>query len=191
MAGDDGDLAELQAFLESDDAPGDCMDVSELDGFLTGLAAGPAALPPGEWLPRVWGEAGGTASSRAGQAAVLISARRREIARRLDRGGAVDPLFWETESGGADASDWARGFMAAVDLAPEAWMPILDDPEARDEMMPILALAADGDGKPLVHLAEAERARIAAGAETLIPAAVAAIAAFWRLREPSASRRSD
>jgi len=70
-------------------------------------------------------------------------------------------------------------------------MPILDDPEARDEMMPILALAADGDGKPLVHLAEAERARIAAGAETLIPAAVAAIAAFWRLREPSASRRSD
>ena len=30
------------------------MDLSELDGFLAGLVAGPEAVPPEEWLAEVW-----------------------------------------------------------------------------------------------------------------------------------------
>ena len=49
------DLEVLDAFLESDRAPQDCMQLSDLDGFLTGIAIGPELIMPSEWLPVVWG----------------------------------------------------------------------------------------------------------------------------------------
>src|SRR5207342_2734396 len=45
------DLEPLGDFLDSTRAPEACMDLSELDGFLAGLAVGPAPVPPDEWLP--------------------------------------------------------------------------------------------------------------------------------------------
>ena len=35
------DLDALEAYLSSDESPDDCMDLSELDGFLAGLIVGP------------------------------------------------------------------------------------------------------------------------------------------------------
>jgi uncharacterized protein len=42
------DLDALDAFLMSDRAPEGSMDLSDLDGFLAGIAAGPALVTPGE-----------------------------------------------------------------------------------------------------------------------------------------------
>jgi hypothetical protein len=39
----------------SDASPEDCMQLSDLDGFLTGVAIGPELVLPSEWLPAVWG----------------------------------------------------------------------------------------------------------------------------------------
>jgi uncharacterized protein len=39
----------------SDHVPDDCMDLSDLDGFLTGVVVGPELILPSEWLPVVWG----------------------------------------------------------------------------------------------------------------------------------------
>ena len=47
-------LDELADFLNSDRAPPGCMDLSELDGFLAGLVAGPEVVPEDEWLVEVW-----------------------------------------------------------------------------------------------------------------------------------------
>ena len=52
--GDRVSLDELADFLNSSSAPPGCMDLSELDGFLAGLLAGPEVISPGEWLPEVW-----------------------------------------------------------------------------------------------------------------------------------------
>jgi len=53
---DDAELvAELDEALASEDAPEDCMQLSELDGFLTGLAVSPEVVDPDEWLSWVCG----------------------------------------------------------------------------------------------------------------------------------------
>src|SRR3954447_26350611 len=50
----DADLDLLDAYLLSDQSPPDCMLLSDLDGFLTGVAIGPEVVMPSEWLPHVW-----------------------------------------------------------------------------------------------------------------------------------------
>ena len=72
----------------------------------------------------------------------------------------------------------------AVDLRPEVWLPILEDDEAWLHLVPILALACDEDGQPLLRLEEKDVLRLAAEAETLIPKAVEEIQAFWEVRNP-------
>jgi hypothetical protein len=49
------DLEALETFLTSDSSPPDSMMLSELDGFLTGIAIGPKLIRPSEWLPLIWG----------------------------------------------------------------------------------------------------------------------------------------
>src|SRR3954469_18284136 len=49
------DLEALDRFLISDASPEDCMQISDLDGYLTGIAIGPELVMPSEWLPVVWG----------------------------------------------------------------------------------------------------------------------------------------
>src|SRR4051794_4653362 len=49
------DLATLDDFLGSEHSPPECMQLSELDGFLAGIVVGPELIPPSVWLPIVWG----------------------------------------------------------------------------------------------------------------------------------------
>jgi Uncharacterised protein family (UPF0149) len=55
VATDSVDLEALDKFLVSDRSPPDSMMLSELDGFLTGIAIGPELVRPSEWLPLIWG----------------------------------------------------------------------------------------------------------------------------------------
>ena len=45
------DLEALDRFLMSDRSPSESMMLSDLDGFLTGIAVGPELVMPSEWLP--------------------------------------------------------------------------------------------------------------------------------------------
>lgn len=48
------DLHALDRFLMSDRAPANSMQISDMDGFLAGIAVGPELIMPGEWLPLIW-----------------------------------------------------------------------------------------------------------------------------------------
>ncbi len=50
------EIDKLAEFLTSDETPEECMNLSTLDGFLTGLVIGPNTIMPSQWLPVVWGE---------------------------------------------------------------------------------------------------------------------------------------
>lgn len=179
-------LEALDAYLMSDEAPANCMLLSDLDGFLTGIVVGPELIQPSEWLPVVWHGASPAFHSTEQAELILgaIMARYNEIARSLaEVPPGIDPIFWETEDGFVIAGDWAEGFMDAMRLRPEAWTELLDDEKAAISLVPILAFASDEDD-PLLALESEERKTLAAQAPDLIPSCVVEIDAYWKARRP-------
>ena len=82
----EADLEMLDAFLMSDQAPENCMQLSDLDGFLTAVAIGPELVMPSEWLPMIWGD-GEPEFETAEQAQGIINAimvRYNEILQRFE-----------------------------------------------------------------------------------------------------------
>lgn len=51
----EADIELLDEFLASESARQNCFGISDLDGFLTGVAIGPELIRPSEWLPIIWG----------------------------------------------------------------------------------------------------------------------------------------
>jgi uncharacterized protein len=180
------DLEALDSFLISDGAPLDSMTLSDLDGFLTGIAVGPELVLPSEWLPLVWG---GDAPEFAdeSEARVILGAvmgRYNEILHRIAT-GTVDPIFWEDRDGTIIALDWAEGFLQAIMLRADAWGPLFKSKRDGQLLFPILALCSDEDDESLLGLPPDEEDRIIDEAAEFIPACVLAIAAHWRRRGPT------
>ena len=116
-------LDELAQFLNSASAPQGCMDLSELDGFLAGLVAGPDIVPRDEWLAEVWDNEEPDYMDDAEQEAVEQSIFDRYAA--IEAGLDATPLgytaiLWQDEAGTTVAEDWAAGFMQAVSLRAKA-----------------------------------------------------------------------
>jgi uncharacterized protein len=179
------DLEALDRFLMSDASPEDCMQLSDLDGFLTGIAIGPELIVPSEWLSAVWGgdEPAFESIEQAQTVIGTIMGRYNEILRALSTDPETyAPLFWEGPDGEVIAADWAEGFVDAVRLRPEAWRPLLEDREALVMLMPILALCGDAEGGSPLELDPEEDADLLAQAPELIPACVAGIDGFWKER---------
>jgi uncharacterized protein len=169
----------------SDASPEDCMQLSDLDGFLTGIAIGPELIVPSEWLSAVWGgdEPAFESIEQAQTVIGTIMGRYNEILRALSTDPETyAPLFWEGPDGEVIAADWAEGFVDAVRLRPEAWRPLLEDREALVMLMPILALCGDAEGGSPLELDPEEDADLLAQAPELIPACVAGIDGFWKER---------
>src|SRR5215212_2748739 len=92
------DLDALDLFLASDASPEHCMQISDLDGFLAGVAIGPELVPPSEWLPEVWGgeEPVFADAEQARSIIGTIMGRYNEIVRGLDGDPeAYAPILWE------------------------------------------------------------------------------------------------
>ena len=123
---DQVDLEALDRFLMSDRSPPDCMMLSDLDGFLTGIAIGPELVLPSEWLPLVWGgEAPEFADENEANAILgAIMGRYNEILRQIDH-DEFDPILWAAHNGTLIAADWAEGFLHAIMLRMDAWERLL------------------------------------------------------------------
>lgn len=104
-------LGELDTYLRSDDSPADCLMLSDLDGFLTGLACTPK--PVANWFDVVFG-AGASVPSYIKQ---LVEHRLKDIETLLSaQPGVLEPVLWQAPEGHAKAMDWCEGFMEAVKL---------------------------------------------------------------------------
>ena len=164
------------------------MDLSELDGFLAGLAASPEEVLREEWLSEVWDNEEPDYQDDHERAAVeqAIVGRYAEIRSGLD---AVPlnyaAILWQDEAGTTVAEDWAAGFMQAISLRPKAWQPALEDEEASMLLIPIASLAG-------MTLPESERGGQAMSdealeglmqdAEQVLPVCVLGLRRFWEGR---------
>jgi uncharacterized protein len=159
--------------------PDDCMLLSDLDGYLTGLSLCPEVVPPAEWLPVIWGgvEAGPPFEDPLDvqDFETMLVARHAEIARDLGR-GKFRPFFEVDPRNGDVLWDvWIEGFATAIDLRPEAWAAV-DDP-ALAYLGTLVAIADDTSDLP----SDAINALYDAAAAE-IPVQVAALYA-WRERQ--------
>ena len=179
------DLEALDEYLSSDRSPPDCMDLSQLDGFLAGVAVGPEPVLPSEFLPVVWG---GEEPEFAdmGEAQTLLGSilgRYNEIIETLDdEPSSYAPLFWQDAIGNRITEDWAVGFMQAVALRPEAWEPVLSDDETAMMLIPIGIIAGQAEpevGLQDVTLPDAFIDSLQDRSEELFPACVLGLRSFW------------
>jgi len=175
-------LDQLDDYLRSDRSPPDCMTLSGLDGFLTGLAIGPSRIMPGEWLPVVWGGAEPGFANEAEKQRILAGILGRyEAIQHLVGKGAPAPVVWETADGDLFADEWADGFRAAMKLRWDEWAPLLNSKKHVMSVFPILALTSDADLDSLFE-EDARAEGFVMEAPKLIPSAILEIAAFWRKR---------
>lgn len=161
------------------------MDLSELDGFLAGLVAGPEIVPRDEWLAEVWDNEEPDYLDEAEHQAVeqAIFDRYAAIEAGLDANPlAYSAILWQDEAGTTVAEDWAAGFMQAVTLRAKAWQPALADEDASMLLIPIASLAG-------MTLPEGERGGQAMtddaleglmqDAEQVLPVCVLGLRRFW------------
>ncbi|MDA0238663.1 MAG: UPF0149 family protein [Proteobacteria bacterium] len=186
-------LDELDEFLMSNDAPDDCMQISDLDGFLTGIVVGPELIMPSEWVPIIWqgDEPNFEDEEQAEHIVGIIVARYNEIIHQLDEEpDAFAPIFLTAPGGVTIAADWAEGFMDAFGLRPDAWDPLLQDENEAYLMGPIMAFLHDKDGKPLVDGTTEEMATIMEESAGAIPHVIKEIYDFWKARRGIANDNS-
>ena len=150
-----GGLEELLATLPADGA----MSLDGMDGYLTALLVSPAPLSTmktADWLPVVWGGDGAEApapfvsNQKRKRTTVLVLRHLRSIQEALSGPpDAWEPIFNVAEVPGthgdelADATDWCLGFLAATDLAPDAWAPLQADADIGPGLATIAMLGGD------------------------------------------------
>lgn len=187
-------LKKLDEFLMSDRAPEDCMQLSDLDGFLTAVAIGPELIMPSEWLPVIWGEGEPVFENTEDAESVIgaIMGRYNKILRLIQHEpDAYGPLFWETPDGHVVAADWAEGFMDGVGLRRNAWRPLLESDEGSELLAPITTFLHDEDGNSLIEGEPDELAELCRLATDLIVPSVQAINSYWKAHRhptPGASK---
>jgi len=173
-------LERLERFLLSLDAGDDAMLLSELDGFIAGIAVCPELIMPSEWLPVVWGTDGPVfqTEEEAQEALDLIMHHYNAVLRSLGKPGGYTPILDEDRDGSLMWELWASGFRKAIFLRPTAWTAFTDavDDQVRRTMLSLIRIGeiADGVGNPSAALDDLLREQadgfIGASLETLYEA---------------------
>ena len=172
----------LRSFLEDEIVPPDTMRLEALDGFLTGLAAGPGAIPQEEWWPRIWSEADEQPEYETeAQEPYLreLVDRHLETIRRCLAAGRHEPLIRE-DSEAEDVAEWAFGFAAATAVRPGSWDVIGEHKQAALAVASIGILIPpnpDEEGEEELEPLEDESRRTIVGN---LPHLIGMAYAYWR-----------
>jgi uncharacterized protein len=107
--------------------------LTELDGYLTGIAIFPEPIAPSEWLPPIWGGGYGEAAPFEDPLdsqlfADMVVARYDEVLRDVRR-GKLQPIFDVDERTGAVLwEEWVAGLGMSMRLRADGWVVKGDDP---------------------------------------------------------------
>jgi yecA family protein len=113
------DRATLQEWLNAAGWPPGALDIHALEGYLCALLVWPVELPPGAWLPPIWGESGWKVPAKLAAPLQLDSAYLQEI----DNGLSAIPVPYvpaiaapvlKRPGERPDSCSWALGFVEAL-----------------------------------------------------------------------------
>lgn len=170
-------LDQLDAYLSSDDSPDDCMMLSDLDGFLHGVACSPVPIPIEEWMAVA---VGGVTEDLPNWVLEGISVIFLSIIEGLASAPPeVEPIFWEAPEGHVIAMDWCEGFLQAVSLRPKEWLRLTESGIGGKLITPIMVHLLDENGNSVMGIPQEELDRTLDEAAEHIPETVVAIHRFW------------
>jgi len=132
------DYKVIEKFLESDETPEDCMNLSMMDGFLTAIVIGPDMIQPSQWIPVLFGvnsedDTIGKSHEKMQRIFGLLLAHYNILISTFDR-NPVDfkPILSDEEQLSEDITiidDWCCGFMVTYHFSQESWKPLVEDPD--------------------------------------------------------------
>lgn len=174
----------------------DGMTLSQLDGFLCGVATAPQPIPQDEWMPLVWGgEDFDVPDVDQAELIALVSARYDEITAELTE-ARYEPLYEVDDDDETDVlwEIWIMGFEAAMGLQLAPWQKLLNshqESQAQEAAFAIVSLLGALDPS----LDEAERndpeyTALVRDAPQIIPEIVATLYRAHRLATPQSPVRS-
>lgn len=133
-------LEELEDWFDTADPQAPCGGVSMMNGFLTGLAAGPVFLLPNDWMWHVIGDNEKRAFIGSKRQAVIdtIVDHYNAIAHQLTMPGKYAPIYMRTDDEEVLAGPWADGFFGAIKLNLEQWAPLFAEKKTGEPILAIL-----------------------------------------------------
>ena len=175
---DEIDLEALDEYLMSDDSPEGSMMLSDLDGFLHGIACSPVLIPAEEWISKALGAHPATLPNWVNETVAHLYMT---IGEGLMASPAeVEPIFWEANEGHVIAMDWCEGFMDAVALRPKHWLRLTESGVEGRLMAPIMAHMLDDEGNSMLGIPQDKLDVALAEAADAIPDAVVGTFKFWK-----------
>src|SRR5689334_6199110 len=140
----DVEVEAQRALLLSDRVADGSMTLSQMDGFITGLVAGPWSPPPDDWVPQIFGDDPPVRKNEeeAAQYGIIILRRSIQIAEGLqEKPPLLRPWLDRDADGKPDPGPWAEGLLQAIAQAPSRWTRMMKDPEGGLVLLPLLAFA--------------------------------------------------
>ncbi len=174
------DLAALDAYLSylsSDDSPEECVMLSDLDGFLHGVACSPAAIPVEEWMPVALGSTSKKVPSWVREA--IHSLYLDILEGLIDGPPEAEPIFWQAKEGHFITKDWCEGFMDAVKLRPNEWMRLIESGIHGQLIIPIMVHLQDENASSMMDIPQEQLEQTLSKAAEMIPQSVVGIHLFW------------
>ena len=184
----DAELEELDQFLRAH-AGEDALLLDGVHGLLSAVNIGPDRATPEEWLPEVLHDP--FADEDEGRHILELLARLSESIGYELESDAYEPILGEIELDDGDtalsAQGWCEGFSRGVDMRARLWEARLGaDSRLTELLSPIMALAVEEGvfetDAEIAPLNEAEYDECLAH----LPAAVGAVANYWREQPPTA-----
>ena len=182
------ELGELEDFLLSEELSDEALTLSGLDGYLTAIVIGPAAVSTGRWLAGIWGATEDrspvfTSRDQEQRVLELIMRHRSGIAWIFTFASEdFDPML-DTyphrpgEREYLDYETWAMGFIRGMKLTSNEWQPLFNDVSMSDAWRPLHLLGADEVTDEEEALTRFAMQREALGQQ--IPTSLTAIYQYW------------
>ncbi len=145
------DFTELSAFFRSDSTPEECLNISQLHGYLTSLAIGPKTIMPSRWLVDIWGNEMIWDSLEAteniiGLIMTLYNSLIEAVSKPLGKFRLLLNDASGEDPGRALLEDWCTGFMLGVSLASNDWKPLIHS-KTDQELLGVIILFGTDSGK--------------------------------------------
>jgi uncharacterized protein len=133
-------LEQLEVWFDKAEPAPPCGGVSMMNGFLTGLAAGPVFLLPNDWMFHVIGDHEKRAFIGNKIQAVIdtIVDHYNLIAHQLTTPRRYAPMLMRTDEEEVLSGDWADGFFGAISLNLQDWAPLFAQKQTGEPIMGIL-----------------------------------------------------